>query len=285
MRQAEIYERVTNQILADLKAGAAPWVKPWAVALPRNVVSSRTYSGANVLLLWGAAMEHGYQVPGWLTYKQATELGGHVRKGEHGQFVVYAGQVVTEDKTTGETSSYSFLKHYRVFNVEQCDGLPEHLTAKPAPRPEHERLAGAESFFDAIPARVEHGGPKASYSPSRDTIYIPDRMAFETAAHYYATRAHETIHWSGHKSRLDRDLSSRFGGHGYAAEELVAELGAAFTCAHLGLKAELRHAGYIGSWIKLLGDHSRAIFTAASKASAATDYLIDLSGRENALAA
>ena len=285
MRQAAIYEKVTNQILSELKAGAAPWVKPWAVALPRNVVSSRTYSGANVLLLWGAAMEHGYQVPAWLTYKQSTELGGHVCKCEHGQFVVYAGQAVTEDKTTGETSSYSFLKHYRVFNVEQCDGLPEHLTAKPAPRPEHERLAGAESFFDAIPARVEHGGPKASYAPARDTIFMPDRTAFETAAHYYATRAHETVHWSGHNSRLDRDLSSRFGGHGYAAEELVGEFGAAFTCPHLGIKADVGPAGYIARWVWLLADHPGAVFTAASKASAATDYLIELAGKETALAA
>lgn len=275
------YEKVTDAILDELRQGTVPWVKPWktraASAMPYNAVSKREYSGVNIMLLWATAAERGYEVPGWLTYKQATQLGGHVRKGEKGTMIVFMKKVrkTETDEATGEEKdkSYSMLRGYVVFNVAQCDGLPEKVSPSPVELTEHERNENAETFLSNVDANVHHGGDRAFYSPSTDHIQLPEPGAFETIESYYATSLHEHGHWTGAKGRLDRAFGQRFGDEGYAAEELVAELTAAFLCAHLGLRAELRHAGYIESWIKLLGDHKQAIFTAASQASKAADYL------------
>jgi antirestriction protein ArdC len=226
-------------------------------------------------------MEKGYAAPIWMTFKRAQELKAHVRKGEQGSLVVYADKIVrTEtDGETGETSEHAipFMKGYTVFNVEQIEGLPEHYYAKPAvPTETAQRIDRAESFFAATGAEIVHSGSQACYVVSRDHIHMPCIDVFRDAESYYATLAHETTHWTRHPSRLDRDFGrKRYGDEGYAMEELVAELGSAFLSADLALTPEARddHAAYIGSWITVLKNDKRAIFSAASHAQRAADFL------------
>ena len=276
-----IYDTVTRTILDELARGVAPWVKPWTTGAPAewpyNLVSQRQYTGVNILLLWLSALEHGFRAAGWLTYGQAAQLGGHIKRGAKGAHIVYAStyrKMVVDPKTgQEEEKERPFLKGYCVFNLEQTEGLPERLYRAVAPKPLPEVIEQAETFLSRIGARVRHGGDRAYYQPAGDFIQLPDPATFESPPHYYATSLHEHAHWSGHETRLHRDLSGRFGTEAYAAEELVAELSAAFLSAHLGLEGRLRHAEYIGSWIKLLADDKKAIFTAAAKATEAAEYL------------
>ena len=286
----DLYSSVTATICEALEAGARPWGQRWdrgagagLGALPLRS-TGEAYRGVNVLLLWASAMAKGYQQPRWLTFKQAQEQGANVRKGEKGARVVYAGRL-TRDAGEGEPAdengqrSIPFLKGYTVFNVEQIDGLGTEWFEAAAPAlPEPARDAAAETFLAATGASVQHGGAVACYVPGTDQIHLPPLAAFTDLEAYYATRAHETVHWTGHKSRLDREGGKRFADKGYAFEELVAEIGAAFVCASLGLSAEPRadHAAYVASWLKVLRDDKRAIFTAASAAQAACDYLHQL---------
>jgi antirestriction protein ArdC len=241
------------------------------------------YRGVNVLMLWAAAIEKGYNCPLWLTYKQAAELGGQVRKGEKGSLVVYANTFTktgTNEQGAEVETEIPFMKGYTVFNAEQIDGLPAHFYATEQPfNNDIARLECAERFFAATKATIQHGGSRAFYSPDRDIVQMPELQTFRDAESYYATLAHETIHSTRHPSRLDRDLGrKRFGDAGYAMEELVAEIGAAFLCADLGITPETRddHAAYIASWLKVLKNDKRAIFTAASHAQKAADYLHSL---------
>lgn len=281
----KIHEEVTGTIVAELAAGVIPWVKPWksgpgGKCLPFNVATNRSYRGVNVLGLWAAAIGGGYPLPRWLTFRQAKKLGGFVKKGEKGTPIVLVKQFTPGDRHedgTGEggeaAKQVTFLRYFWVFNVAQAEGLPAHLYAVPEPEPAGERHARAEGFLKAIGADIRHGGDRACYVPARDCIMLPPFGAFEGAEHYYATSFHEHAHWSGHGTRLSRDLSGRFGSRAYAAEELVAELTAAFLCAELGIEGRLRHAEYIGSWLGLLRSDAKAVFTAASRASEAADYL------------
>jgi antirestriction protein ArdC len=285
--KADIYQKITNQIVGELEKGVRPWLKPWnaehaAGRITRPLRGNGIpYKGINVLMLWSAAMEKGYAAPIWMTFKQASELKANVRKGEHGSLVVYADKITSTetDTATGEESEYAvpFLKGYTVFNVEQIDGLPEHHYAKPAPRVDTiERIDRAEKFFAGTRTTIRHGGTMAYYNIAQDFVQMPPFEAFRDAESYYATLARETTHWTRHKSRLDRDLGrKRFGDEGHAMEELVAELGSAFLSADLDLTPEVRgdHASYIASWIKVLRDDNRAIFSAASRAQRAADYL------------
>jgi antirestriction protein ArdC len=285
--RTDVYEKITNQIVAELEKGVRPWHKPWNAehAVGRITRPLRAngipYQGINVLMLWSAAMEKGYAAPIWMTFKQALELKACVRKGEHGSLVVYADKIIrTEtDTDTGEESEQAipFMKGYTVFNVEQVDGLPEYFYAKPAPRAETvQRIAHAETFFAATGVTVRHRGNRAFYSPSSDHVQMPPFESFRDAESYYATLAHEGTHWTRHPSRLDRDFGrKRLGDEGYAIEELVAELGSAFLCADLELTPEVRedHASYIASWIKVLKNDTRAVFSAASQAQRAADFL------------
>lgn len=279
-----LYEQVTNGIIRELEAGTAPWVKPWStgsddVSLPYNAATSREYSGINIPVLWATALDRGYVLPRWLTFRQAKELGGHVRKGEQGTTVVFVKRLPPQaegnDEEEGEARSKpkSVLRSFTVFNVAQCDGLPARLSLPMTPRPEGERHQAAEAFLEATKAEVRHGGNRAFYSPTHDFVGLPPFAAFESAGHYYATSLHEHVHWTGSENRLAREFGKRFGDRAYAAEELVAELGAAFLCAHLGIEGRLRHAEYVKSWLELLKEDARAIFTAASRASQAADYL------------
>ncbi|MGY3582605.1 antirestriction protein ArdC [Bradyrhizobium sp. USDA 4341] len=285
--KTDLYQKITNQIVAELEKGVRPWCKPWnaehtAGRITRPLrANGIAYNGINVLMLWSAAIERGYAAPIWMTYRQASELKANVRKGEQGSLVVYADRMIrTEtDAATGEESERAipFLKGYTVFNVEQIEGLPEHFYGKPAPRVDSiERIEQAEAFFAAKGATIRHGGNMAYYNIAHDFVQMPPFESFRDAESYYATLAHESIHWTRHPSRLDRDFGrKRFGDEGYAMEELVAELGSAFVCADLDLTPGIRddHAAYIGSWIKVLKGDKRAIFTAASHAQRAADFL------------
>jgi antirestriction protein ArdC len=285
--RVDVYQKITDQIVSELEQGVRPWLKPWnaehaAGRITRPLRGNGIpYQGINVLMLWSAAMAKGYAAPIWMTFKQALEYKAHVRKGEQGSLVVYADKIIrTEtDADTGEDCERAipFMKGYTVFNVEQIDGLPERFYAKDEVRGEPvQRIAHAERFFAATGAVVRHGGNRAYYSVSTDHVQMPPIEAFRDAESYYATRAHETTHWTRHPSRLDRDFGrKRFGDEGYAMEELVAELGSAFLSADLDLTPEVRddHAAYIASWIKVLKDDKRAIFSAASQAQRAADFL------------
>lgn len=285
--KTDLYQRVTDSIVKSLETGVRPWMKPWngehaAGRITRPLRSNGIpYQGINVLMLWGAAMEKGYAAPIWLTFKQAQTLGGMVRKCEQGSLVVYASTFsrTEADATTGEEQERNipFLKGYTVFNAEQIDGLPAHFLAPAAPRLDPvQRIGRAETFFAATGASVRHGGNQAFYRISEDHVQMPFFETFRDAESYYATLAHELTHWTRHPSRLDRDFGrKRFGDEGYAMEELVAELGAAFTCADLDLTPEPRpdHAAYIGNWLTVLKNDKRAIFTAASHAQRAADFL------------
>jgi len=282
----DVYTRVTERVIADLENGIRTWMKPWSAEHTAGKISrplrhnGTPYRGMNVLLLWGEAVAKGYAAPIWMTFKQALELDAHVRKGEHGSLVVYANSITkTEAGENGQDveREIPFMKGYTVFNVEQIEGLPAHYYAKPEnPLPLSERIEGADRFITATGATVYHGGNSAYYAPSRDIVQMPPFEAFRDKESYYATALHELTHWTSHKSRLERSFDAkRFGDHGYAREELVAELGAAFLCADLGITPEIRddHAAYLGHWLKVLQEDKRAIFSAAAHAQRAADYL------------
>ncbi|UTP40912.1 zincin-like metallopeptidase domain-containing protein [Phenylobacterium sp. LH3H17] len=285
----DLYARVTDAILADLERGVRPWTKPWSAEHLAGAVSRplrhnlQPYSGINVLLLWAQACASGYSAPIWMTFRQALELGGHVRKGEHGSTVVYANQIVrSEADENGQDveRQIPFLKAYTVFNVDQVEGLPEpfYATVASALLPAR-RIEAAEAFFSSLKADIRHGGGQAYYMIGEDRVQMPLFESFVDPQSYYATLAHECTHWTRHPSRLDRDLGrKRWSDAGYAREELVAELGAAFVCADLGLELSPRedHAAYLAGWLQVLKADKRAIFSAASHAQKAADYLVGL---------
>jgi antirestriction protein ArdC len=285
----DLYAEVTARIVAELERGAAPWVKPWSAMAgmntPCNAATNRPYAGTNVVLLWMAA-NAGYRTPRYLTFKQALELGGNVRKGEHGTKVCFVKQLQVADRSgeEGDTRIVPMMREYTVFNVDQCEGLPDRVLTlgEVKVRNTDERDAKIDEFLGSSGVEIREGMGEAYYRPGADFISLPRFEAFKSAATFYATAFHELGHATGHKSRLDRDLRSRFGEKAYAAEELIAELCAAFLCAEFSLDGELRHAGYIQSWIGLLKDDRRAFFTACSKAQAAADYLRGLALAEPA---
>jgi antirestriction protein ArdC len=284
--RTDLYSRITNCIVAELEKGVRPWLKPWnaqhaeaRVTRPLRA-NGQPYNGINVLMLWGEAVANGYGCPIWMTYKQARELGAQVRKGEHGSLVVYADRMRrtdTNDNGDGIEREIPFLKGYTVFNCEQIDGLPDHFYSRPAPpllAPA--RIDVAEHFTAATHADIRHGGNRAFYAIEADRVQLPPFESFADAESYYTTLLHELTHWTRHPSRLAREFGrKRWGDEGYAAEELVAELGAAFLCADLALTPEPRadHASYIASWLTVLKNDKRAIFTAAAHAQRAADYL------------
>jgi antirestriction protein ArdC len=282
----DVYAEVTDRIIAELEAGTVPWVRPWNAvagnAVPHNAATGRAYNGINVLLCWATQMHAGYTSNAWLTFKQAKDLGGHVRKGEKGTAIVFwkfNKRTERNEDGTDNVVTIPMARVYTVFNVEQCDGLklPKRETAEPETT-EHERHQMAEHVMAAAGVSIRHGGDKAYYSPAGDYVQLPELATFKEAAGYYATALHELTHSTGHSSRLDRNLTGRFGTESYAAEELVAELGASFMCAELGIQGDLRHAGYIESWLRVLKQDKRAIFTASRLATQAADWLKDRAG-------
>ena len=282
-----LYDEVTARIVAELEAGRAPWVQPWGtpgakagLGLPKNALTGRTYSGVNILILWHHVVRAGFSTQTWLTYRQAQEMGGYVMKGERGVTACHADTFIPKaereraERDGDEPGRVPFLKRFTLFNVEQCEGLPEDAYKGAAPLPDAEIIPRAERLIGATGADFRIGGTKAFYVPSEDFIRVPPQPAFYEQINYYRTCFHELGHWTGHKDRLARDLSHGFGSKPYAREELVAEMASAFVCASLSITPTVRHTDYIGSWLEVLKEDNRAIFRAASQASKAADFIL-----------
>jgi antirestriction protein ArdC len=279
-----LYAEVTYRILTQLEAGTPPWVKEWKSIgrgnIPMNAITRRPYSGGNIIFLWA----HGYAVPRFLTFKQALDAGGSVRKGEHGVRVYFVSKMEKTNDDGEKPNLIPFLKEYVVFNIAQCHGLPdEYLTGEAKAINLDQRNADAQEFIAITGADFREGHGEAYYAAGADFIAMPSFESFKDSDCFYATSFHEIAHWTGHKSRLDRDLKNRFGDRAYAAEELVAELASAFLCAEFGINKEVRHASYIANWAELLRADERAFFSAASKAQKAADFLRGLAFKESPL--
>jgi antirestriction protein ArdC len=290
--RADFYQRVTDKIIRDLEQGTRSWIKPWTTSSGQTAAArplrhdGTPYRGVNVLILWSEAIECGYTSAKWMTYRQAQALGAQVRKGEHGATVVYAKTIerAEDDPETGKETveRIPLLRAYTVFNTEQIDGLPNEPTPQPAViEPASSRIDRVDAFITATTATIVHKSNRACYIPSTDRIEMPayrqfiDTATSSTAEGYYATVLHELIHWTSPKHRCDRDIGKHFGDNAYAREELVAEIGAAFLCADLGIALEPRsdHAAYLASWLTVLKSDKRAIFAAAAMAQKAVDWL------------
>lgn len=282
------YQIVTDRIITMLESGTAPWRKPWVDGRPpagspllaRPLRSCGTpYTGMNVINLWCAAEMRGFKSRHWMTYKTAASLGGQVRKGARSELAFYVGKTTVKDEGSDDERTISFLKAYCVFNADDIDGLPARFAADaaaPIAAPiVAERMPTVDSFAAHTGATLRHGGNRAFYSPAYDAVQMPEFGQFAEPAAYYGTLLHELAHWTSAPTRCNRELGKRFGDNAYAAEELVAELAAAFLCADLGVSAEPRadHASYLASWIGVLKADNRAIFKAASLAEAAAKFL------------
>jgi antirestriction protein ArdC len=290
LTKRDVYQEITNRIIAAIESGAGTYRMPWhssgaARTRPENALTKKRYRGVNVLALWTAGEARDYRSGYWGTYKQWGLLGAHVRKGERGSLVVFYKEMEREvgDPATEEVAGRTFLfaRSSWVFNADQVDGwlLPDAELVSHV-----ETISNVERFVAHTKADVRHGGQRAFYRHSDDFIQIPEKNRFigtDTSSPtetYYSVLCHELTHWSGHQRRLDRNLTGRFGEEGYAMEELVAELGAAFLSADLRITNSPRqdHAAYIASWLRVLKNDKKAIFTAASKAHQAADYLSGL---------
>ncbi|MCR4268423.1 ArdC family protein [Nitratireductor sp. ZSWI3] len=285
--RTSLYDEITDKIMAELEGGRVPWVQPWGsvavkapLAMPKNAATGRQYSGINVLILWGAVIEHGFPGQSWLTFRQALALGGNVRKGERGTTVVYADRFTPEDErqrareSGKEAQAIPFLKRFTVFNAAQCENLPDEIAAA-APPPEPGLIEPrVEALIGATGIDFRIGGHRAFYVPAHDYVMVPPPQAFFEPINWHRTALHECSHASGAPRRLNRDLSGSFGSKKYAFEELVAEISAAFCCAALGIVPTVRHADYIGSWLEVMREDNRAVVRAASQASKAADWLL-----------
>lgn len=287
----DIHGEITQQIIAAIEAGAGNFQMPWhqagtGLTRPVNALTGNTYRGINVLSLWVSAQIGNYSCGIWGTYRQWAEIGAQVRKGEKSSLVVFYKDLEIDrvDPDTGETEADTIFiaKPSPVFNADQVDGFTP--SAQPPRRDLTERVDAVEHFITATRAQILHGGPSAFYRPATDHIQMPERDRFfgsptsNPTEAYYSTLLHELTHWTGHTSRLNRDLKPRFDKRAYAMEELVAELGAAYLCADLAIALEARkdHADYIADWLAALRSDPKAIFTAAAAASRATDFLSGL---------
>lgn len=284
--KVDAYQQVTDQILELLETGVAPWHKPWSSdggnGMPRSLSTGKTYRGSNVFVLHMTAAVKGYNSPWWGTYKQITERGGQVRKGEKSTVVVFWKRILVEDKDNpGERKTVFFLNTYRVFNADQADNLvcPE-LPAAPPPA---ERIEACEtaltSYYTNAGPLLTFGGDRACYSPTRDHVFMPERDTFESPAAFYGTWFHETVHSTGHQSRLARkDLLEfhRFGDPSYSREELVAEMGASFLAGMTGIAAETlpQSAAYLSSWIQVLKGDKTLLVKAAAQAQKAAELIL-----------
>jgi antirestriction protein ArdC len=284
---ADLYAETTARIVAALERGVAPWVRPWSTGvdtLPLNAGTKRPYRGINVVLLALEAAASGYALNRWLTFRQADELGGQVRRGERGTTVVFwklrkvdATADAHPDQSEPELHErvIPLLRAYTLFNVAQVDGLPQELLATPVVAWEPE--ARAEELLLMSGAIIRHGGARAYYQPATDEIHLPPRQSFPAGTRYYATALHELTHWTSHPTRCKRELGKRFGDSAYAAEELIAEIGASFLCAHARIDGQLEHAAsYVESWLRILRTDKRAVFALATKAQQAADYVLKL---------
>jgi antirestriction protein ArdC len=291
----DIAQTITDKIISELEKGSTPWVKPWkrlrgtpGHGMPYNPVSGTIYSGMNHI--WLSMMQGAYPSPYWLTLKHANQIGGHVKANEKGTPIVAFKIVRKETLVNGkkETSAYPMIRHHYVYNVAQCEDIT--IPAMPVePEPTFNPDSSVMALVDKLGLEngLTHGGDSAFYSPTRDFISMPAMAAFNSANGYHATLLHESVHATGHKSRLDRDFSKRFGDESYAFEELVAELGSAMLCAHCGIDGEMQanHVAYIANWLTVLKNDKKAILTASAKAQQALDFLTKAKQVDEALAA
>ncbi len=289
--RVDIYERITETIVADLEKGVRPWMKPWrAGGLEGRITrplrhTGEAYTGINVLLLWSESLRRGFEAPLWMTYRQAGQIGAQVREGETGTTVVYASRFTkTETDPRGDevARDIPYFKTYTVFNCDQIDGLPEQYYHRPDKIIDPvSRIEHADRFFKHTRAVIRHGGSKAFFAPASDHIQMPPFESFRDAESYVAVLCHEATHWTAPEHRVGRDLSRYHKDRTERArEELIAELGSCFLCADLGIVPELEprpdHASYLHSWLGVLKDDKRAIFQAAAHAQRAVTYLHSL---------
>lgn len=293
----QIYAEVSAKILAQLESGVAPWVRPWSTSAngksrmqPHNLVSNRNYNGINALILTMLGMK--YPTGAWATYPQIKNAGGQVRKGEKGTQVVYFDRIEVKDRTAGAaedaTKRIPLLRYFTVFNHAQADWAKDPLASKkvdPADVSGDDEVPEAAATIAASGAKITHGGDMACYIPATDSIRMPAKKSFVSIDHYYGTAFHELTHWTAASSRLDRNLSGRFGDPSYAFEELVAEMGAAFLCATHRIDGELRHAEYLGHWMKAIKDDDQAIFKAAALAQKAAEFISGMAAKDEEEAA
>ena len=282
MTKFDGYQHITDSLIEAMESGVLPWRKGWtggkAMELPRRH-TGETYRGINVLLLWIAAQSRAYGSPFWMTFKQAKEYGGCVRKGEKGTQITFFNMLRKEDKETGEERKIPLLKVFTVFNADQIDGLPEKFHAvapEPVAENDTQAIAEIEAFFAATGATIRNRDTfNPCYVPALDEIRMPEIRQFNSASNYYGTLAHELIHWTGHKSRLDRTQTQERAD--YAYEELIAELGNCFLASELGLEIDVTNsAAYLDSWLRALRSDKKFIFQAASAAQKATDFALEL---------
>lgn len=286
----DIHTEITAKLVAAIEADPGRPTMPWRrhskpLFMPENALTKKPYNGINIVSLWVSAEVAGYDAPVWATYRQWSEIGAQVRKREKSSLVVFYKEYETEpdaDRADDDGKRRVARASY-VFNAAQVDGYT--LPDAPQPLGAIDRIEAADRFFAATGARIQNGGDRAFYRPSTDTIHMPDESLFcgtdtmNRSESYFAVLGHETIHWSGSAKRLAREFGKRFGDAAYAAEELVAEIGSAFLCAELGItEGEPRadHAQYLSQWLTLLKSDSRAVFTAAARASEAVAYLREL---------
>ncbi len=283
----DVYGIVTDRICALLEQGTVPWRKPWRSAemLPTNLASKRPYRGVNVFLLSCAP----YASPYWLTYRQAREAGGGVRKGEKGYPVIFwrwLERPAAEPDEQGRVGKARFplLRYYTVFNVEQCDGIEAPSVAQP--EQPFSPIETCERVIAGMPNRptIEHNAGRACYRPSTDTVSLPRPELFENAGEYYCAAFHELGHATGHERRLGRDGVTDpilFGSHAYSREELVAEMTAAYLCGHCGVDNTLANsASYIAGWLRKLRDDRKLLVTAAGQAQKAADFILGVTFEE-----
>lgn len=281
MKTSDLYASVTAEVIRQIEEGTPPWVRPWKDAklrgvgmIPSNLVTGRLYSGGNILLLWLAASQRGFGSLQFATYHQVNQIGANVRKGEKATHVIFTKHGTKKDEESGEDKPMTIVKSYPVFHVSQLDDLDDkYLEPQEEPKAQTMIYGRASDFAKGTGIRIRDGGNKAAYYPGGDEVMMPFANQFESEESYWGTLNHELIHASGHKNRLDRTFGKRFGDTAYAREELVAEIGSAFLCARLEIPATFRSASYIDNWLKVLKEDNRAIFSAASYAGQASDWL------------
>lgn len=275
----DLYQHITDQIVEKLEVGTVPWIKPWQSALDRNLVTGHVYRGINTLLVWCSALDNNYKKPYWLTYKQAKDIGAQVRKGEKGTMICFWKMIETDKKDkNGDKKQIPLMRYYRIFNVEQCDDVPEKLLVKYESKKDNHTIDDCERFVVATEATIEYGGSKAAYIKTKDLIRIPELTSFDDSGNFYSTIFHELSHWTGLRERCDRQLSGMFGSHQYGVEELIAEMSSAFLCGYFQIQGELQHAEYINTWIETIKEDKKAIFKASKLAQQAFEYLLQKTG-------
>lgn len=283
----DLYQSVTDSIVKMIEEGRfTQWRKSWSGGFPTNLSTGMRYRGINVLLLINSMIINGFAKPYFLTLKQANKLGGKVKKGEPATPIIYWNIQEKEldeldDEGKPQIEIRCYLRRYYVFNVAQIEDIDDHIEeflAEHIINKDVDQIDEAEKWLDASGAIILRGGHLACYVPQKDKIFVPDITQFDTANDFYSAVFHELAHWTGHKSRLNRGFSERFGDQSYAFEELIAELTSSFIDAELGF-SEFKlpqHVNYIANWLKVLKNDKNAIFTAASQASLAFEYLADL---------